>query len=80
VLEKPYSWCYQQVDSCKTKVVASKGVGAHKNDNVQKIKTTYHIKKKRFSLYGFPQEIFVSVYFMCVIDVEYSISYFLALF
>jgi hypothetical protein len=34
--------------SCKTEVVASKGVGAHKNDNVQKIKITYHIKKKRF--------------------------------
>ena len=57
-------------------MVASKGVGAHKNDNVQKIKITYHIKKKRFSLYVFPQEIYVVVYFMCVIDVEYSIAYF----
>jgi hypothetical protein len=48
VLEKPESWCSQQVVSCKTEVVASKGVGAPKNDNVQKIKITYHIKKKRF--------------------------------
>jgi hypothetical protein len=48
VLEKPESWCSQQVVACKTEVVASRGVGAHKNDNVQKIKITYHIKKKRF--------------------------------
>jgi hypothetical protein len=34
--------------ACKTEVVASKGVGAPKNDNVQKIKITYHIKKRRF--------------------------------
>jgi hypothetical protein len=79
VLEKPESWCSQQVFACKKEVVASKGVGSHKNDNVHKIKNTYHIKKKRFSLYGFPQKISVSIYFMCVIDVEYSISYFHAL-
>jgi hypothetical protein len=48
VLEKPESWCSQQVAACKTEVVASKGVGAPKNDNVQKINITYHIKKKRF--------------------------------
>jgi hypothetical protein len=48
VLEKPESWCSQQVVACKTEVVASRGVGAHKNDNVQKINITYHIKKKRF--------------------------------
>jgi hypothetical protein len=48
VLEKPESWCSQQVAACKIEVVASRGVGAHKNDNVKKIKITYHIKKKRF--------------------------------
>ena len=32
-----------------------------------------------FSYYGFPHEISVSVYFMCVIDVEYSIAYLPAL-
>jgi hypothetical protein len=32
-----------------------------------------------FSLYEFPQEISVSVYFMCVIDVEYFIAYFPAI-
>jgi hypothetical protein len=79
VIEKPKSWCSQQVVACKTKVVASREVGAHKNDNVQKIKITYHIKKKRFFPYGFPQEIYISVYFMCVIDVEYYIAYFPAL-
>jgi hypothetical protein len=49
VLEKPRVLCSKQVASCKTEVVASQIVGAHKNDNVQKINTTYHIKKKRFS-------------------------------
>jgi hypothetical protein len=48
VLEKPESWCSQQVASCKMEVVASKGVGAPKNDNVKKINITYHIKNKRF--------------------------------
>jgi hypothetical protein len=47
VLEKLESWFSQQFSSCKTEVVASKRGGAHKNDNVQKIKITYHIKKKR---------------------------------
>jgi hypothetical protein len=27
------------------------------------------------SLYGFPHEISIAIYFMCVIDVEYSIAY-----
>jgi hypothetical protein len=48
VLEKTESWCSQQVSYSKTKVVASREVGAHKYDNVKKIKITYHIKKKRF--------------------------------
>jgi hypothetical protein len=48
VLEKLESWFSQQVATCKTEVVASMGVGAPKNDNVHKIKITYHIKKKRF--------------------------------
>jgi hypothetical protein len=48
VLEKPESWCSHQVVACKIEVVASRGVGAHNNDNVKKIKITYHIKKKRF--------------------------------
>ena len=48
MLEKLEIWCSQQVASCTTEVVASKGVGTPKNDNVQKIKITYHIKKKRF--------------------------------
>ena len=30
-------------------------------------------------MYGFPREIFVSVYHMCVTDVEYAIAYFPAL-
>jgi hypothetical protein len=66
VLEKPESWCSQQVVACKTEVVASKGVGAHKNDNVQKIKTTYHIKKKRFSPFmGFLRNICLCVFHVC---------------
>jgi hypothetical protein len=49
-------------------------------DNVQNVKITYHIKKKMFfTLYVFPQEISVSVYFICDNDVECSISYFPAL-
>ena len=65
MLEKPESWCSQQVVACKTEVVASKGFGAHNNDNVQKIKTTYHMKKKRFSPFmGFLRKISVSVYFV----------------
>jgi hypothetical protein len=65
VLEKPESWCSQQVATCKTEVVASQRDGAHKNDNVQKIKTTYHMKKKRFSPFmGFLRKISVSVYFV----------------
>jgi hypothetical protein len=66
VLEKPESWCSQQVVACKTEVVASKGFGAHKNDNVQKIKTTYHIKKKRFSPFmGFLGNICLCVFHVC---------------
>jgi hypothetical protein len=56
-------------------VVASKGVGAPKNDNVKKILLIIS-RRRGFSLYGFPQEISVSVYLMCVIDGEYSIVYF----
>jgi hypothetical protein len=41
-------WCSQQVAACKTEVVASRGFGDHKYDNVNKIKITYHINKKRF--------------------------------
>jgi hypothetical protein len=48
VLEKPESWFSHKLLLVKIEVVASGGVGAHKNDNVQKIKITYHIKKKRF--------------------------------
>jgi hypothetical protein len=48
VIEKTDSWFSQQVAACKIEVVASRGVGAHKYDNVKKIKITYHIKKKRF--------------------------------
>jgi hypothetical protein len=79
VLEKQESWCSQQVAACKTEVVASKGVGAPKNDNVQKINTTYHINKKKFFSLWVSSEISVSIFFMCVIDVEYSIAYFPAL-
>ena len=79
MLEKLESWCSQQVVACKEEVVASRGVGAHKNDNVQKIKILIISRRRGFSLYGFPQEISVSVYFMCVIDVEYSIAYLLEL-
>jgi hypothetical protein len=32
-----------------------------------------------FTLYGFPQEIYVSVYFICENDVDCSITYFPAL-
>ena len=66
----------QQVVACKIEVVASKGVGAHKHDNVHKINITYHIKKKRFFPLWVSSGMYVSVYFMCVIDVEYSIGYF----
>ena len=46
-------------------------------DNVKNVKITYHIKKKRFfTLYGFPQEISISVYLICVTDAECSIAYF----
>ena len=79
MLEKPESWFSQQVASCKTKIVALRGIGSHKNDNVQKIKILMISRRRGFSLYGFPHEIYVSVYFMCVIDVEYSIAYFPAL-
>jgi hypothetical protein len=80
VLEKPESWCSQQVAACKTEVVSSRGVGAPKNDNVKKKKISLIISRRRgFSLYGFPQEIYVFVYFMCVIDGEYSIVYLTAL-
>ena len=79
MLEKPESWCSQHVAACKTEVVASQRVGAHKNDNVQNINITYHIKKNIFSLYVFPREISVSVYLICVNDSEWSIAYFPAL-
>jgi hypothetical protein len=66
VLEKPKSWLCQQVVACTIKVVSSKGVGAHNNDNVQKIKTTYHIKKKRFFPFmGFLRK-YLSLYISCV--------------
>jgi hypothetical protein len=39
-------------------------------DNVENVNITYHIKKKFFILYGFPQEISISVYLICVTDVE----------
>jgi hypothetical protein len=49
-------------------------------DNVQNVKITYHTKKKRFLPFmEFPQKISVSVYFICVTDVECSISYLPAL-
>jgi hypothetical protein len=66
VLEKPESWCSQQVASCKTEVVASKGVGAHKNDNVQNIKDCLSFQEEEvFSLYGFPHE-YLSLCISCV--------------
>ena len=66
MLEKPESWCSQQFVACKKKVVASKGFGAHKNDNVQKIKTTYHINKKRFSPFmGFLRNIYLCIVHVC---------------
>ena len=80
MLEKPESWCSQQVAACKAEIVASQLVGGHMYDNVKNVKITYHIKKKRFlPFYGFPREISVSVYFICVNDVECSIAYFPAL-
>ena len=67
MLEKPENWFSRQVVAFKIEVVASKGVGAHKNDNVHKIKTTYHIKKKRFSPFmGFLVNICLCVYHVCV--------------
>jgi hypothetical protein len=66
VLEKLESWCSEQVVACKTKVVASKGVGDYKNDNVHKIKTTYQIKKKScFPFMGFLRK-YLSMYISCV--------------
>jgi hypothetical protein len=65
VLEKPESWCFQQVAACKIEVVSSQRVGAHKNDNVYNIKTNYHVNKKRFSPFmGFFRNIC-----LCIIDV-----------
>jgi hypothetical protein len=66
VLEKSESWCSQQVVTCKIEVVASRGVGAHKNDNVKKIKITYHIKKKRFFPLWVSSEKYLSLYISCV--------------
>ena len=66
MLEKPGSWCSKQVAACKTEVVASSGVGAHKNDNVKKIKITYHIKKKRFfPLWVFSVNIRLCIFHVC---------------
>jgi hypothetical protein len=66
VLEKPESRCSQQVAACKIEVVASRGVGAPKNDNVQNMKITYHIKKKRFLPFmGFLRE-YLSLCISCV--------------
>jgi hypothetical protein len=67
VLEKLESWCSQQVVACKTEVVASRGVGAHKIDNVKKIKITYHIKKKKrfFPLWVSSQNICLYIFHVC---------------
>jgi hypothetical protein len=66
VLEKTKSWCSQQVAACKTEVVASLRVGAHKYDNVQNVKITYHIKKKRFLPFmGFLRNIRLCIFHMC---------------
>ena len=49
-------------------------------DNVKNVTITYQYKEKEvFILYGFPQEISISVYHMCVTDTEYAIAYFPAL-
>ena len=49
-------------------------------DNVKNVTITYHIKKKRFfTLYGFPQEISVSVFPIYVTDAKCAIVYFPAL-
>jgi hypothetical protein len=49
-------------------------------DNVQECKDYLSYKEEEvFTLYGFPQEISVSVYLICVNDVECSIAYFPAL-
>ena len=49
-------------------------------DTVKIVTLTYHIKKKEvFTLYGFPREISVSVYLICVVVAECSIANFPAL-
>ena len=49
-------------------------------DNVKIVTITYHIKKKEvFTLYGFPQEISVSMFLIYVIDAKCAIVYFPAL-
>jgi hypothetical protein len=66
VIEKPESQCSQQGVSCKIEVVAIKGVGDYKNDNVQKTKTTYHIKNKRvFPLWVSSRNICLSIFHIC---------------
>jgi hypothetical protein len=66
VLEKLESWCSHKVVSYKTEVVTSKGVGAPKNFDVQKIKITYHIEKKRlFPLLVSLENIFLYIFDVC---------------
>jgi hypothetical protein len=49
-------------------------------DNVKNVTITYQYKEKEvFTLYGFPQEISVFVYHMCVTDVECAFLYLSAL-
>ena len=49
-------------------------------DNVKNVTITYQYKEKEvFTLYGFPQEISVSVDIICVNDGEWYIAYFPAL-
>jgi hypothetical protein len=49
-------------------------------DNVKECIDYLSYKEEEvFTIYGFPQEIFVSVYRICVNDVEWSIAYFLSL-
>ena len=78
MLKKTEIWCSQQVTAFKTEVVASQWVGSHKYDKECKYYLSYK-EEEVFTLYGFPQEISVSIYFICENDVDCSIAYFSAL-
>jgi hypothetical protein len=48
-------------------------------DTVKNVTISYHIKKRCFTLHGFPWEIFVSVFLIYVNDAKSAIVYFPAL-